>query len=382
MAKSFTQLVGTTTAGAYPGSFTDLSQNNSTVNVALGKVLVNNQHRYYLERFFDNEATVTVQTIGPQTLAVIAPPSSGDSSATLTATWDFISCHQLVTFSGGEQRTVFFTQGSDAILWTSPLTEAATSAISAIGVQAYLLPANVSKVKNTTITIGQLVYTPAPVQSVQEWTLMNALPYTSDIPAYFYIYQNQINFWPIPSSTGNIITLNCKSRVMDMTFDDYATGTVAGQSNSNVVTGTGTAWNTGFAGATAQNIPYFNLKIRVTPLKGDGLWYPIQKINNDTDLILGQPVVNFMERIVFATAAYVIGQFPLLQEDFEDVLIFSSLKIYYSSIVKDKANYELYSDLTKQREDLMKDYLGSKSINVDLGQQPIPYNPNLFTFAR
>ena len=119
--KSFTQLSGTTTQGAYPGSFADLSQNNTSVNVNLGKTLVNTQHRYYLQKYFDNERTYTTVTIGAQKLTVTASPAVGDITATLSVAWVPTTCQQLVVFPSGEQRTVFFTQGSATISWLSPL---------------------------------------------------------------------------------------------------------------------------------------------------------------------------------------------------------------------------------------------------------------------
>lgn len=376
--RSFTSLTGTTTAQAYPGSFADLTQNNSTANVNLAKLLVNQQHRYYLQKFFDNERTYTTVTIGAEDLTLTGALSVGDTSATLSSAWTSITCQQYVVFSSGEQRTVIFTQNSTNIFWQTGLTETATVDITTVGVQAYPIPANVSKIKNNTITVGQLVYTPAPVQSIQEWTLLNTLPYTSDIPNYFFIYQNQVMFWPIPSTSGNIISFNYQSRVADMTYADFATGTVAITQGSNIVTGTGTTWNTVGTYPLNVDLSYANLMISVTPPKGDGLWYPIQRFTSDTVLQLNLPIVNAP---VTSGDAYTIGQFPLLHEDFHDILVYSALKIYYSSIVKDADRYKEYADLTDRREKLMEAYLGTKSVNVDLGAQQIPNNPNLYYFG-
>ncbi len=445
--KSLNQLVGTTTAGAYPGSFTDLSQNNSTTNVSLGKVLVNTQHRYYLQKYFDTERTYTTLTIGAEDIVLSTTPAVGSTTGTLTVAWPDITCSQLVIFGDGEQRTVTFTQNSTNIFWqtglygvlystTAVIAAGSTTAtlstawtgttgaltayfsdgssksitftanstaiswtggitgsveasvrtfqpnttISTIGVQSYPIPANVSKIKNNTITVGQLVYTPAPVQSIQEWTMLNALPYTSDIPNYFYIYNNQVNFWPIPSTSGNLISFNYQSKIADMTYADFATGTVAGTAGSNAITGSSTTWNTVGTYPLNTDLSFANLMISITPPKGDGLWYPIQRFTSDTALQLNLPLVN-TPLTPLTGAAYVIGQFPLLQEDFQDILVYSSLKIYYSSIVKDPDRYKLYADLTDQREKLMEAYLGTKSVNVDLGSQPIQSNPNLYLFA-
>lgn len=375
--RSYTQLVGTTTANAYPGSFADLTQNFTTANVAFGARLIDDQHRYLLQKYFDNERTYTTVTRGAETLAMTTTRSIGDTSAVLTATWTGPTTTQLVVFSGGEQRSVLFTQNSTAISWQTGLTETATAAITTIGVQAYPIPANVSKIKNDTITVGQLVYTPAPVQSIQEWTMLNALPYTSDIPNYFYIYQNQVLFWPIPSTSGNIISFNYKGRIPNFTYADYIVGQIATATvGSNLITGTSTVWT---AFPNNVDLSYTNLMFKLDPPFGDGLWYPIQRFTSATALTLSQPIVNV--NLLTGTPTYVIGQFPLLQEDFHDMLIYGALMVYYTSIVKDRDQFAMYKGLYEQKLVLLEAYAGTKSVNVDLGSQPIQNNPNLYLFA-
>lgn len=357
--------------------YTNLSNNTSTANGLLGGQLISDQHRYLIQKYFDNERVYTTLTIGAQDLTLTGSLLSGAVSGTLNAVWPYASCQQLVVFSNSEQRTVVFTQGSAAIRWQPPLTSTATAAITTVGVQAYPIPATVSKIKNDTITVGQLVYTPAPVQSIQEWTLLNALPYTSDIPNYFYIYNNQVQFWPIPSTTGNVITFNYKARVPDLSFEDYSTGTLSGLAvGSNVITGVTTAWATPYP--TGTDLLFFNLFIKIPPPSGDGLWYPIQRFNSNTELVLATPLQNAPS---VTASSYVIGQLPLLQEDFHDMLVHGSLMTYFSSIKIDKDQYALYKDQYGLRLDLLKDYAANKSVNVDLGEQPIPNNPNLFIYA-
>ena len=88
---------------------------------------------------------------------------AGATSATLDSAWTYPTCTQLVNFSSGEQRNVLFTKSSTAISWADALTESATDTIDTVGVQAYSIPANVSKIKNDTINVGQLKYQPIPV---------------------------------------------------------------------------------------------------------------------------------------------------------------------------------------------------------------------------
>jgi hypothetical protein len=356
--------------------FVTLSQNTSAANNTLGGILLNDQHRYLLLKYFDSERTFTMLTIGPQSLTLTGTLAIGATTGTLSAVWPSISCQQLVVMSPTDQRTVFFTQGSATIRWQSPLTAVTTTTINAIGVQAYPLPANVSKIKNTTITVGQLVYTPAPVQSIQEWTKLNALPYTSNIPAYFYIYNNQLNFWPIPSSSGLVITLNCQINVADMTYEDYTTpGTIASGGmvvGSNAVVGSSTTW----AYPTGVDLTFANLFLTATPPQGDGLPYQIQSFTSTTALTLIKPVVNVPTPTGGGTM--LIGQYPLLSPDFHDTIVYGALRVYFMSIVKDPDRYSLYNNIFNEKLDLMKFYLATKQVSVDLGDQPVPMNPNIF----
>lgn len=366
--KTFTTLVSLAT---------NLSNNTATDNQSLVGQLISDQHRYLIQKYFDNERTYTTLTVGGEDLGITASLIVGAVSATLDTAWPNITCQQLVVFSSGEQRTVSFTQGSTAIKWLPALTAVADDEISTVGVQSYPIPANVSKIKNDTISVGQLVYTPAPVQSIQEWTLLNALPYTSDIPNYFYIYNNQVLFWPIPSTSGNVITFNYKARVPDLTFADYTTGTLSGITvGSNIVTGVGTGWATPYP--TGVDLLHFNLHLKITPPLGDGIWYPIQRFNSTTEVVLATPIQNAPSS---TATAYVIGQLPLLQEDFHDMLVYGSLMTYFTSIVDNDKAYGKYKEMYDTRLDLLEAYAANKSVNVDLGPQPIPNNPNLFLYA-
>lgn len=357
--------------------FTNLSNNTTAANSALGRQLISDQHRYLIQKYFDNERTYTTLTVGGTDVTVTLAPTNGATSAVLSTAWTSPTYQQLVVFDNGEQRTVLFRQGSTAITWQSPLTSACTTTtLDAIGVQGYPIPANISKIKNATISVGQLVYTPAPIRTIQEWTLMNALPYASNIPNYYYIYQNQVLFWPIPSSSGQVITFNYKSRVPDLSFDDYSTGTLSSIGvGDNQITGTSTVWNSVGTFPLNTDLSFFNLALRVTPPSGDGIWYPILRFTSDTEVLLASPIQN-----AFSTTAtaYTIGQLPLLQEDFHDMLVYGALQTYYSSIVSNDSAFKKYSSLYADRLTLLEDYAGTKSVNVDLGPQPVPINPNLF----
>ena len=202
--------------------YTSLTQNSTSTNTSLGQQLMSDQHRYLIQKYFDNERSVTTTTVGSSLLTLTGSLSAGATSATLSASWGTLPTgSQLVNFSDGEQRTVLFTTGSTAISWQVGLINNVTSAITTLGFQAYNIPANISKVKNDTVNVGQLRFVPAPVMTRAEWDLLNFLPYNSDIPNMFFIYNGQLLLYPIPSTTGNVITFNYKTRVPDLSFADY-----------------------------------------------------------------------------------------------------------------------------------------------------------------
>lgn len=360
--------------------FTNLSNNSSSSNQSLGGQLISDQHRYLVQKYFDTESTYQTVTIGAEDITFTGVVASGATSATLDSAWTGLTVRQKVVFSNSEQREVLFTKGSTAVTWKPGLTSAATASATTVGVQAYPIPPTVSKIKNDTITIGQLQYTPAPVQSIQEWTMLNALPYASDIPNYYYIYNNQVQFWPIPSTSGNIITFNYQRRVPDLSFSDYSTGTISTVTEGDTaIVGDSTAWSATGGYPTGVDLSFFNLAIRFNPPDGDGIWYPIQSFTSDTALTLLQPIQNAPSSTV---SSYTIGQLPLLQEDFHDMLVFGALKVYFSSILKDDKKYSQFAGEYESRLELLEAYAGTKSVNVDLGSQPVPQNPNLYLYAR
>lgn len=376
--------------------FATLSQNTNASNMQLGQQLMNDRNRYLIQKYFDNERSFQTVTIGGDDYTLNAPLLAAAVTGTLSVAWSLPTCTQLTNFSNSDQRTVLFTNGSTAISWVGPLSSAADVDISTVGVQKYAIPATISKIKNDTISVGQLRYVPAPVASRQEWDNLNFLPYTSDIVNYFYIYGGFVEFYPIPSTTGNIIQFNYKARVPDFSFIygntsggawtagntafDYQNGTVTPPVvGGTVVTGASTAWNSTGGFPLNTDVTIFNLYLMINPGKGDGIWYPISQFASDTSLVLASPIVN--QPTSAAGAAYVIAQMPMLQEDFHDMIVYGALQIYFTGIKKNKDQAALFKQQYDERLNLLEDYAGTKSVNVDLGANPSMLNPNLFPYA-
>lgn len=374
---------------------TTLSQNTSGANQSLSLTQMNSQHRLSLQKYFDNEREFQTTTVGGMALTTTAPNAINAISATLTVSWAYPTCQQLVTFSDGDQRTVIFTNGSTAISWVGGLVNNSTTAVESQGVQSYTIPAQISKITSEYIQVGQLRFVPVPIHTRVDWDRVNFLPYTSDIVNYVFIYGGQIKFWPIPSTTGDIIQFNYKARVPDFSFiyqggntawtqgnipTDYTLGTVTPPAvGGTSITGVSTAWNTTGGFPLNTDVSYFNLFFRIDPPKGDGIWYPIAQFNSDTSLTLASAMQH--QSSSSAGATYSIGQMPLLQEDFHDMLPYWFLLDYFSTIVPDTNKYKQIRARYDELLELLSAYAGTKSILVDLDAEPVLSNPNNYPYA-
>ncbi len=422
--------------------FSDLSQNSATNNLTRAAYLANIEQRYLMQKFFANEGSYSISTIGNNNLYLTSAPVIGDTSGTLAVAWAFPTCTTVVTFSDGETRNVLFTNGSTTITWsvgltgspfylTSTIAAAATSAtlqtawstatqstttafsdgetktvtftngsttitwvggltsavsatvftsvmttaIGVGGVQFYRLPPNYSKLKDVTITVGNLKWTLNEVRTREDWDRLNVFPYYADIPQSYFIYpggdrSGMLGIWPIPSTTGNTITFNYKFRIPDLSIADYATGTVSVSNNGTTITGSGTSWT------PTTNVGNESRWIQIAQTKGDNLWYQVASVDSATQITLYQPY----QGIAVSGGSYILGQMPIIAEDFQDMLVWKPLVYYFSSIVDNPKKAAEFQAMYDQKLELLSEYSGSNSVQVNLSPRGIGRNPNLFPY--
>lgn len=415
--------------------FGDLSQNSTATNLARGSNWMNIEQRYLLQKYFSNEETFSISTIGATTLNTTVSPNIGAVSATLTTSWSFPTATTAVTFSDGEIRNVLFTNGSTAITWTPALVGLAFALTAAVnsgatsgvlqnawtftsgtytitfsdgesktgtfvkgstafswtgglasnvsstiyagvntttlgvgGVQFYQLPPDYSKLKTGTLTIGNLKWTPKEILSRQEWDNLNVFPYYSDIPNNFFIWNYTFGLWPIPSTSGNIITFNYKRRIPDLSLADYIMGTVTVTNGSTTVTGAGTTF------ITTANVVSESRYIQITAPTGDNLWYQVASVNSTSSITL----VNAYQGVTASGASYTLGQMPVINEDFQDMLVYKALVFYFTSIVSDSEKAKEFQSYYDRKLELLAEYDGTKTVNVNLARTYAQRNPNLY----
>lgn len=317
--------------------------------------------------------------------AVIAAAAT---SATLSTAWAYSTQTTTSSFSDGTTKSITYTAGSTAITWAGGLsqgvsasvaTSVITTSVSAGGVQFYPLPPNYSKLKDVTITIGNLMWTLNEVNSREAWDRLNVFPYFADIPNNYFIYPGGdrgplLGIWPIPSTTGNVISFNYKFRVPDLSLDDYSTGTVAVTNGGLTITGSGTSWRV----TTNPQLEsrWIQINSNATAANsGDSEWYQCRSVDSATQITLFQPY----QGTSVTAGTFTLGQMPLIAEDFQDLLPWRALVYYFSSIVDNPKKAAEFQELYDQKMALLNEYSSSNTINVNLSPRGMGKNPNIFS---
>jgi len=240
--------------------------------------------------------------------------------------------------------------------------------------QNIALPAYTQKPQSIYVTVGGYRYSPEEVANRDDWDDMNSVQVSSDICTNYFVYDNQIQLFPRPSSS-NVITFNARRIQKDLAIADYTTGTIDIVTNgSTLVTGSGTSWTTPMAGRW----------IRITESNtatssGDGYWYEIDAVTSSTTLILRRPYAG-TSLTTGAGGTYIIGEFSLIPEPHDTLPLFQALQVYFTSVDPNVQKAQLYGQMFKEGyAQMFRDY-GSK-VNVVLdegaGDDDEPMNPNL-----
>jgi hypothetical protein len=102
--------------------FGDLSQNTTPENLTRAAYLANIEHKYLMQKFFANEGSYNINTIGQTTLTLAAAVPIGSTSITLASAWQYQTTQAQLTFSDGEVVLGNFTNGSTSVTW-QPATQ-------------------------------------------------------------------------------------------------------------------------------------------------------------------------------------------------------------------------------------------------------------------
>ena len=241
--------------------------------------------------------------------------------------------------------------------------------------QFYQLPYDFGKLTNITVLVGSTAYSPTMVPDRLFWDDLNivATGLTSNIPVYFYVFNGQLGLYPTPSSNGNTITFVYKRAIRDLSIADYTTGSVVSIANGGTaMVGTGTTWAVSMAGR------FIRVTESDTANKGDGNWYEIASSGSTTTLSLVRTYGG--TSISAGTAAYTIGQMPILPEPYQIMPIYEAASNYWRMENQPQIAAVWDSKWQQMETELMAEY-GSTSDLVAWNDDRTSLdnlNPNLF----
>lgn len=182
--------------------------------------------------------------------------------------------------------------------------------------QFYNLPYDCDQVREIAVIVSSKRYVPKQAPDRSFWDKLNQSSVTSDIPQYWFTFAGQLGLWPTPATAGSTINVTQKTRVIDLNSADYNTGTITTTVTTagvTTVTGSTVVWSTSMVGRYIR----ITLTDAAATLVGDGMWYEIASVPTSTTLTLVRAYGG--TAIAAATAAYTIGQMPLLPEAYHDL---------------------------------------------------------------
>lgn len=237
----------------------------------------------------------------------------------------------------------------------------------------YYLPAYSHKPQSIYVTVGSYRYTPREVTIREDWDKINEVTIKSDIVTHYFVYDGKIELFPVPSTSGNTITVNARRVAKDLMRPDYTTGTITTTANAGVVTtvtGSGTTWTTAMIGR------FIRITEDDTALTGDGIWYEIATVPSSTTLTLVRTYQG--TALAAASASYTIGELSLIPEPHEQLPIFEALNLYFTSTDPDVGKAQLYGEKFKEGYmQMFTDYGSKTNVVLDDGGDRQPINPNL-----
>lgn len=236
--------------------------------------------------------------------------------------------------------------------------------------QFYYLPPQVKRLIDVTVSIGNVLWLTKPCPNREYWDALNVIQFYQDFPLFHFVYNgNQVGIFPTPATTGNPIVMNYQIRLRDLSQADYSTGTVSVTTATPTITSAGATFVADMA----------NRWIRITAPSGDEQWYQILSVNTGTNTLT---LYNNYTGPTVVAGSYVIGEMPILSEDYQDLALYRALWIYFTSIVPDKARSTLYQDLYNKGYEMLNAEYGQKNTSPVLVDTDAPvYNPNLFVRA-
>ena len=238
--------------------------------------------------------------------------------------------------------------------------------------QDYDLVPTIDKVLSVSVLTSTFRVVPKLAPTLEEWDRINSTTVTtSNYPEWYFVYNGQISFYPIPSDSSSTITVHARLKPVTMNKADYTTGTVSAvDALGTTVTGSGTSWTAGMVGS------YIRITADNAANKGDGFWYQISAVGSTTSLTISRPYQG--TAITAGSAAYTIGQVSLIPEAFDILPVYKACQQYFTSVQPMPGEADRFAAQYENGIRMLKQSYGSRSgdVLIDTGDNYYPENPN------
>ena len=192
-------------------------------------------------------------------------------------------------------------------------------------------PPGLNRIETATIDNETTVPPLIVVHSQQEWDFLNSMPNTTGIPTHIFPRAFDFGLFPVPQE-AYLLTLVGSFYPINMSADDYITGTVSIANNSRSLVGTDTVWTESMQGR------YF------TPIDSDGEsignFYRLGLFGSTTTFTLE----TYFEDLSLTNANYKIGESPQLPLEAHEFIPHRVASIYYATRRRDTKLAQKYSN--------------------------------------
>lgn len=190
------------------------------------------------------------------------------------------------------------------------------SANSVASQQYYQFPSEVLRISEIRVLNGTSYYTPTLVTSETEWNERNIIAVTGNYPTHYYIRGfNEVGLYPIPAtSTANAIIVSYEPQHVDLTQDDFTTGTLTVSNGAVAITHSAAGFTQNMIGRWLQ----------VTD-GTDGKWYRITAFVSTSVMNLE----NFYEGISGSGRTFRIGEIMKIPNAYQDAPVYYAASRFY-----------------------------------------------------
>lgn len=185
--------------------------------------------------------------------------------------------------------------------------------------QYYQFASEVLRISEIRVLNGTNYYSPILITSESEWNQRNIIATTGNYPTHYYIRGfNEVGLYPIPVSTvANAIIVSYEPQHIDLTQDDFTTGTITvsnGSPNGQTITHSATGFTQNMVGRWLQ----------ITD-GTDGKWYRIGAFTSSSVMILD----NYYEGIAGSGRTFRIGEIMKIPNGYQDAPVYYACSRFY-----------------------------------------------------